>query len=86
MQKANNYSIITQPGAASVEQDSYTCYHCNKVVFVKPKQKGEDVGGICKLCMQLICPSCTDKGVCDPFEEKLKREEARSKLFASLGR
>jgi hypothetical protein len=84
MKRAGNYSIITSPDGA-VEQDSYTCYHCQKIMLVKPRQKPDDLGGICKICMQLICPECVGKGTCDPFEKKLERVEARDKFLRQAG-
>lgn len=58
------------------EHDTFTCRHCQKLVKVPAFAKPEDVGGLCYVCMAPVCPQCTDKGQCDPFEEKLKREEA----------
>lgn len=65
--------------------DSFTCAHCNKVRFVKPMQRAEDMGGICHLCgdknrPSFICELCVGKG-CDPFEKKLDRWEKRDRLL-----
>lgn len=84
MQRATNYSEICGPEGV-IAQDSFTCGHCQRVVFVKPRERGEDVGGLCKQCMRLICPQCTDKGICDVFEKKLEREEARDRFRRQLG-
>lgn len=67
------------------ECDTFTCSHCNTIVFVKPKCDPADMGGLCKTCMGLICPRCANKGGCDPHEEKLKRIEARYQFLKDAG-
>jgi hypothetical protein len=84
MLRASNYSEITSPDGV-VSQDSFTCGHCQTVVFVAPRQKGEDVGGLCKCCMRLICGPCVDKGTCDVFEKKLERMEAHDRFLRQAG-
>lgn len=73
------------PDGPAIEQDSFTCGHCSKVEFVKPGQRGEDIGGLCKVCMNLICSECTDKLTCDPFMRKLERSEAADRMLRSIG-
>lgn len=85
MRTASNYGVIFSPDAPLQEQDSFTCYHCNTVHVVKPGQKGEDIGGLCKCCMQLICSACVDRGLCDPFEKKLERTEAKDRFLRQVG-
>lgn len=85
MQRAGNYSIITDPVAGIHEQDSFTCCHCSRVVTVLPRQRGEDLGGLCKQCMQLICPQCVGKLTCDPWERKMEKIEARDRFLRSAG-
>ena len=80
MIRAGNYSVIFHPDRPLEEQDSFTCGHCSKVTFVKPGQRADDLGGLCKMCMNLICPECTDKLECDPFEKKLERDEAADRF------
>jgi hypothetical protein len=60
----------------TLEHDTFTCAHCNRIVVVKPKCDPADLGGLCKTCMKLICSECAAKGGCDPHEEKLRRAEA----------
>lgn len=84
MRQPQGYSIITGPGPGTGEMDSFTCAHCNRLRFVPPMQRAEDLGGICHLCgdkhsPSFICENCVGKG-CDPFEEKLQRWEARDRL------
>lgn len=70
--------------AGTHEVDTFTCFHCGRVKHVKPKMDAADLGGLCKVCMKLICEHCVGKG-CDPFEEKLKRSEARDRALRSYG-
>jgi hypothetical protein len=84
MLRANNYSVIFNPEGPPVEQNSFTCGHCQAVTFVKPGQRADDTGGLCKVCMNLICPACTDLLECDVFEKKLERAEARDRMLRSM--
>lgn len=77
MRVAGGYAFTFDVGGVRQEADTFTCEHCNKVVIVKPKCDPCDLGGMCRLCMKMICPSCVDLGNCDPFEKKLLREEAK---------
>lgn len=88
MRQAQGYTIITGPAPGTGEMDSFTCAHCQRVRFVKPMQRAEDMGGICHLCgdkhrPSFICEVCVGKG-CDPFEEKLKRVERRQRLWCEI--
>ena len=84
MRKPGGYAVFMSPCEAPVERDTFTCAHCNKVVIVQPMQRPEDLGGMCKHCMGMICPQCLDKG-CTPFEEKLKQWEANEAARRSYG-
>jgi hypothetical protein len=86
MRNPGGYSIRVDPGAETRqgrrrEWDTFTCQHCNKVVFVKPMCDPASMGGRCNCCDGLICPSCVGKG-CDPLEKKLERLEARKSYEA----
>lgn len=85
MRNPGGYAIITDPGCGVTEQDSFTCHHCNRIVFVKPKCSPSDLGGLCKTCMKFICPHCVNKGNCDPWEEQMKRAEASYHARRSYG-
>ena len=85
MLRANNYSVIFNPDGPPVERDSFTCGHCQRVTFVKPGHRADDLGGLCKVCMSLICDKCVETGVCDPFEEKLRRAEAQDRFLREAG-
>lgn len=77
-QKFQCYSTIAQ-------FDTFTCEHCNHVVHVPAKCRPEDMGGLCKICMGLICPKCYHLSRCTPYEEKLKRWAARTEALRSYG-
>lgn len=86
MQRASNYSLITDIYTGTqLEEDSFTCGHCQKVERVKARQRPEDVGGMCKVCMNLICGPCVGLMVCDVFEKKLERIEARYRFLKAAG-
>lgn len=76
--------ICTSPEGEKVT-DTFTCGHCNHIVGVKPKQDPTEIGGLCKVCMKLICGGCVDRGSCDPFEKKLERAERRGIALRSYG-
>lgn len=80
MRRPQGYATITEPGKNTVEMDTFTCGHCNRIVHVKPFQAPEELGGGCRLCMSPICAACAGQGGCDPFEKKLERMEARDRL------
>lgn len=70
------------------ECDTFTCAHlsptCMGVVHVFPKMRPEDIGGLCKQCMKLICPNCVGLG-CTPLEKAIEASERRSRTLASYG-
>lgn len=84
MRNAQGYGITKEPGKADVEEDSFTCSHCNFVVFVKPKQDPAEMGGFCKLCMKHTCASPKCLSSCDVFEKKLLRMESRGRFLQSV--
>lgn len=84
MRNPGGQFVCSSPDAVQ-EFDTFTCGHCNKVKMVQHKQRPEDIGGVCKMCMKLICEHCVNTGACDPFEEKLKREEAKYHALRSYG-
>lgn len=83
MRRPGGQLIITSEFSC-VEIDTFTCGHCNTIHPVRPKEKPEDVGGLCYVCWALVCPNCVGGG-CDPLEEKLKRAEMRAVTLRSYG-
>lgn len=73
--KGLGYTFTTDGNGNTQEGESFTCFHCQKIVIIPPKSRPEDMGGLCYLCYRLVCPNCVGKD-CDPFEEKRKRLEA----------
>jgi hypothetical protein len=66
------------PYGEIAEKPTFTCAHCQRVRRVDPYCDPADLGGLCKVCMGVVCEVCVGKG-CDPFEEKLRRIEARAR-------
>jgi hypothetical protein len=64
------------PEGVIKEIATFTCAHCNRPHRVEPFCDPADLGGLCKVCMGVICnrQACHDR--CDPFEKKLERMEA----------
>ena len=86
MRRPGGYSIITDPNFSQpIESDTFTCKHCNFVVFVKPRCDPADMGGRCYVCDGLICPKCVNLDKCDPLEKKLLRSEARGRMLRDMG-
>lgn len=61
--------------SGTTEFDTVSCGHCGRIVHVGARQRPEDIGGLCKVCMRFECPDCVDKG-CSPFEKRLEQAEA----------
>jgi len=84
MRRPQGYAIWTGPEGPPVEQDTFTCVHCNTVVFVTPKTPLEDLGGWCGMCSKPVCKHCAGKG-CTPFEKRLEEIERRERLLQQIG-
>lgn len=67
------------------KMDTFTCFHNNEVVHVPAKCDPAEMGGVCKICMKLICKECVAKGGCTPFEKKLEAWRARTEALRSYG-
>lgn len=55
--------------------DTATCFHCNSIFHVSARMHPSDIGGVCKQCMQIICPRCLDKP-CVPWEKQMEVMES----------
>ena len=77
MLRPQGYGVWVEPGVSTREQDSFTCGHCNAIVFVSPLTPTRRVSddGFCRLCSSHVCPTCTDKGDCTPFMRLVERAE-----------
>lgn len=85
MRNPGGYFFSFDADGTRQESDTFTCFHCNHVVIVKAMCDPTDLGGMCRLCRKMICPKCVDLGACDPFERKLRREEAAYEARRSYG-
>ena len=47
------------------EIDTYTCFHCCRIVHVPVRADPANIGGLCKQCMGLVCSRCYAKGIRD---------------------
>lgn len=82
--RAGGYAVAVYPDGQKKEASSFTCAHCNRVKFVKARERAEDLGGLCKVCMGLICDTCVGHS-CTPFEKKLEEQEAKYHARRSYG-
>ena len=82
MRRAGGYAIWTSPDGPAKEADTLTCSHCQRLVFVQPKQ---DLGGFCRVCMKHICGPCADLGRCLTWEKQMEIAEARYRLRKAAG-
>lgn len=85
MRNPGGYAIWVGEEGVLREQDTFTCCHCNTIVFVKPAAPPSESGGFCRLCMKPTCGPCADKGECTPFEKKLEAIERSDRLARAAG-
>ena len=83
MRNAQGYACISGPDGVA-EADTFSCFHCQRVTHVKAGCDPADLGGLCKVCMRLICKHCLGKR-CLPFIKAIEREEARYHARRSYG-
>src|SRR5512143_1685512 len=84
MRNPGGYAVKTDP-TGIYEWDSFTCFHCQQVVHVPARADPADLGGLCKMCMKLICPKCVNLGGCMPFEKKLEAYERAHRFHKAVG-
>lgn len=89
MRNPGGYALLIDPVLGMKENDTFTCGHCSRVVFVKPAADPSTYGGWCGGCSRLICPSCEAEKVrtlsCRPIEKWLEQQEAKAASRRSLG-
>lgn len=81
--RTKGFRTVSGPNGTQ-EFETFTCAHCSHVVLVPHKAKPDDLGGICRPCMKMVCAKCCATGRCDPFEKKLKRMESRASFLQSV--
>ncbi len=83
MRKPGGYATWTGPEGLT-ERDTFTCNHCNGVVFVKPNCPVTEAPDMCRMCMRMVCARCADAqargGGCVPFERQCEQIEARDRF------
>ena len=86
MRRPGGVGTIMDPNVAAPfqERDTFTCGHCQYVVFVPPQANPADIGGLCKQCMTLICPTCVGRMVCVTWEQMIEMQEAKGRTFRSI--
>lgn len=86
MLRIGGYATLTdrESGKVTAERDTFSCGHCNRITHVRPKARAEDCGGLCKVCMSLICERCVGFA-CVTLEARLEREEASYHARRSYG-
>ena len=84
MLKPGGYAVLSGPDGTK-EADTFTCAHCQHIVHVKPLADAADSGGLCKVCMGLICSTCVDVGTCTPWQVQWEKMEARDRFLRSVG-
>lgn len=89
MRQPQGYSVITGPAPGTGEWDTITCAHCNAPRRVQPMAPASEMPNVCHLCgdkhrPSFLCEKQECNAGCDPFEEKLKRHEARNRFRCEL--
>lgn len=84
MRKPGGYGVWTQADGQQKEIDSFSCCHCNRVVFVPPRADPSQLGGFCMCCHKHICSHCADDGRCIPLMKQIEAVEDRDRFRRSL--
>jgi hypothetical protein len=69
-----------ESGKVVLEEETYTCGHCQFATAVPAGQQLDDVGRFCLACMRPCCKQCSYRmshgAGCDVWEKKHARAEA----------
>lgn len=84
MLREGGYACISDPDKGLIEASTFTCFHCNSVVHVKPRASMDELGSMCRSCMKMVCAKCAP-GPCVPFMKKLEAMERRDEVLRSYG-
>lgn len=68
-------------GRVENEVDTFSCCHCNKIVFVPARAAASDCGGWCFQCGKPTCAECAAAGTCTPFLKQIEQMEARDRFL-----
>lgn len=84
MNRALGYATFLDRNGRVVENETFTCRHCQRIVVIPHKADPSQMGGHCSCCDALTCPDCAQKP-CDHFEKKIERHEASYHALRSYG-
>lgn len=84
MRKASGVALTFDERGKIIENETFTCKHCQKVVLIPHQADPSQMGGFCYSCAALVCPACYGKP-CEHFEKKLERAEAQYHARRSYG-
>lgn len=85
MRRPGGFLIVSSHEGMDKECDTFTCGHCQRVVFVKPMCDPADAGGLCYACDRHICRQCVGLGKCEVIEKKLERWEDAGRIAREYG-
>lgn len=72
-----------------VEKETYSCGHCQHTTILEHSQRLDDVGMYCLACARPCCKGCAEKmahgAMCETWEAKFDKIEARARSLASMG-
>jgi hypothetical protein len=85
MRNPTGQITIVDPSAPTVERDTFTCKHCQRIVAVDPMKDPAESGGFCRICWGLVCKQCNLEGTCSPWERQMEQIEARDRFRRSAG-
>lgn len=72
----NSPGTKSVPAGTIFESPTITCSHCHQVVVLNPLRTRERHR--CFSCFKYVCDNCAGilgaGGVCEPFEEKMRRQ------------
>ena len=74
--------LATYTDGRTIENDTLTCSHCNKVIVIEFMQFASNIkyGGLCRGCEQHICADCYAVPNCRPIEKWCDEIEKRDIL------
>lgn len=92
MDRPTGYALWDGGDGRRLQADTFTCAHCNTVVFMPTAQDAREMRrdtvqpfGHCLSCQKPVCGRCADRGTCTPFERILERWEARDRFLRAAG-
>lgn len=69
--------IPTAGEGKTLELDTWSCSHCNRVILKNPARKRPRE--VCRKCMHVVCDSCVDH--CQPFDAIVERAAAGRQIL-----